>query len=460
MALRNCVCFLSLDRIFTVHACDFFADFHGGFKLQLLMCTMPHTTSAELPACFYSDAEASNTSRSVYTPASSSDVVSDEVTTVKYDHSTVIEEAQPLSKFAANDISEDCFVPPSPWNNVITEQCDGCLTKREVDASLFRVTNGFAPHSILVMRGHGDELSSRANSSDSGIASDCTDDDLGCRTEPTTPTTDDEPESNGTRKRRASYGRRVSFADDRQGGHLEEVIVYDPSVVDGVEVDTYACSPHNLEEDGDSGLAFSFDCHHYGGFHSLAAISCPPSRRLEPLFPPPWSNPTMLLAQFQRDSVVLETLAVTYASSAAAVDRQPSAVISGTVLVANLAYEKRVFARCTFDGWRSFVDVNATYAGRAPIGVPSTSDGHLQVTDADKFAFSIDVPPPAEQSDDSDDNAVFDDGVCGRRCDGRSTAVELAVCYEARCADGWRSLWDNNGNVNYSLDYVHSDAIW
>lgn len=446
-----------------------------------VMCTMPHTTSAELPASFYNDAEASNTSKPLDRPTTSHDVVTAEFI-VKRDRVNGADGAHhSLPKIAsATDVFEDEFAPPEAWSDVTAGQCDTCSLKPEVDGAnvernQLRTGYSCTLHSILVSSHNGDSSASKSNLSDSGIASDCTDDDLGCRTEPTTPTTDDEPESGGSRKRRASYRRRVSFADDRQGGHLEHVIVFDPSssattAADEPEEDLYTCFTYPDDDSYGGGVAFSFD-NPYVGFHSLTAAGSP-TRRLEPQFPPPWSNPTALLARFQRDSVALETLDVVYASSVpSSVDRQlqpNAAVINGTVVVANLAFEKRVFARCTFDGWRSCVDVGATYAGRVPICLPSTSDGHLHVTDADKFAFSIDVPSPADQSGNShDDSSPVDDDVGGLRHgsdpSAAAAAVEFAVCYEARCADGWRSMWDNNGCVNYSLDYVYSscsDVIW
>jgi hypothetical protein len=443
------------------------------------MYAMPHTTSAELPESFYNEAEASNTSKSLYRHVTARDV--DDEFAVKHDQvngADGVQRQSPPKIATATDTTGDRFAPPADaWNgDVSTELCDGFPLKPEVDGAnsernLLRAGCGYTLHSILVSSHSGDSFASKFNSSDSGIASDCTDDDLGCRTEPTTPTTDDEPDSSGSRKRRASYRRRVSFADDRQGGHLEQVIVYDPSssattATDEPE-DVYTCFAYP-DEDGYGGeVAFSFDSH-YAGFHSLTAAG-PPTRRLEPQFPPPWSNPTSLLEKFQRDSVALETMEVSYASSVAStVDRHlqsDAAVVNGTVLVANLAYEKRVFARCTFDGWRSHVDVSATYAGRVPICVPSMDDGHLHLSDADKFAFSIDVPPRVNSPVNVDDCSAVGDGVGGPLYDvgGSVAAVEFAVCYEARCADGWRAMWDNNDRQNYSLDYVFSscsDAIW
>nr|XP_056704741.1 protein phosphatase 1 regulatory subunit 3B [Euleptes europaea] len=88
--------------------------------------------------------------------------------------------------------------------------------------------------------------------------------------------------------------------------------------------------------------------------------------------------------------------------------------ITGTVKVRNLAFEKAVKIRMTFDTWKTFTDypcqyVKDTYAG----------------SDKDTFSFEITLPekvPPHER-------------------------MEFAVCYES---DG-KVYWDSNKGLNYRI---------
>lgn len=88
--------------------------------------------------------------------------------------------------------------------------------------------------------------------------------------------------------------------------------------------------------------------------------------------------------------------------------------ISGTVKVRNVAFEKSVKIRMTFDTWKTFTDypcqyVKDTYAG----------------SDKDTFSFEISLPekvPPHER-------------------------MEFAVCYES----GGRVYWDSNKGLNYRI---------
>ncbi|XP_039354690.1 LOW QUALITY PROTEIN: protein phosphatase 1 regulatory subunit 3E [Mauremys reevesii] len=87
--------------------------------------------------------------------------------------------------------------------------------------------------------------------------------------------------------------------------------------------------------------------------------------------------------------------------------------VAGTLRVLNLAYEKRVSVRYTWDGWASYREAPAAYAGPSagpPPGPPS-----------DRFAFRLPLPPGG--------------------------ALEFAL----RCHVGGQELWDNNGGQNYIL---------
>uniref|UniRef100_A0A8D0HPJ1 Protein phosphatase 1 regulatory subunit 3E n=1 Tax=Sphenodon punctatus TaxID=8508 RepID=A0A8D0HPJ1_SPHPU len=123
---------------------------------------------------------------------------------------------------------------------------------------------------------------------------------------------------------------------------------------------------------------------------------------LEPAFLDPLSSPgfgARLLAQ----CVLLEGA------------RAEGPWVTGTARVLNLAYEKRVSVRYSWDAWRSQHDARASYA--APAG---RGRDH-----ADRFAFRLPVPLPLAPG----------------------TQLEFALCYRV----GTQEFWDNNGGINYAL---------
>lgn len=145
--------------------------------------------------------------------------------------------------------------------------------------------------------------------------------------------------------------------------------------------------------------------------------TCRRRLRLEPGFRQPWLDPVGLRSRLDRDAVALES-----ASS-----RGGGMTFAGTVLVANVTFEKRVTVRCTFDFWRSFVDVAAVHVTS---GCPGT----------DLFAFEAqpDVTPSVA------------DHPSPRRSGGR---FEFAIRYQHRAHSDtvWTESWDNNNGRNYQM---------
>ena len=139
--------------------------------------------------------------------------------------------------------------------------------------------------------------------------------------------------------------------------------------------------------------------------------------RLEPGFRQPWLDPAGLRCRLERDAVALESVT----------SRGGGMSYAGTVLVVNAAFDKRVTVRCTFDFWRSFVDVCGVYV----------TTGCCHGTDL----FSFEVQPDVVTSVQSPAR--------GRGC-GR---FEFAVRYQYR-SDGdaaWTERWDNNDARNYMM---------
>lgn len=92
-------------------------------------------------------------------------------------------------------------------------------------------------------------------------------------------------------------------------------------------------------------------------------------------------------------------------------------VCSGTIKVRNIAFEKEVFVRYTFDKWKSWNDLQAEY-------YPNSCTGYT-----DTFTFSIVVP-----EDDIKD-------------------VEFAICFQCQ----GNQYWDNNSGKNYC---INCSPVW
>ncbi|KAL1423341.1 hypothetical protein MTO96_021312 [Rhipicephalus appendiculatus] len=90
-------------------------------------------------------------------------------------------------------------------------------------------------------------------------------------------------------------------------------------------------------------------------------------------------------------------------------------LITGTIKVKNVTFEKRVFVRATFDGWKTMQDFAAEYV----------ANGHLSNM-YDTFCFSIPIPPSASSN---------------------LGVIEFCVCFE----HDKQEHWDNNKGKNYKL---------
>ena len=127
-------------------------------------------------------------------------------------------------------------------------------------------------------------------------------------------------------------------------------------------------------------------------------------RILHPCFPEPGLSPNFAARVAER-CVALRSFRVDYD------------IISGTVCVANIAYEKRVIVRYTFDSWSTYSDVNAIYVDGSNTG------------STDLFRFNIQLPEP-----------------CGTWC----SFVEFSIMYMAGTSN--EIYWDSNFGSNYRVD--------
>ncbi|XP_070783565.1 protein phosphatase 1 regulatory subunit 3C-B-like [Enoplosus armatus] len=96
-------------------------------------------------------------------------------------------------------------------------------------------------------------------------------------------------------------------------------------------------------------------------------------------------------------------------------------LLSGTVQVRNLCFDKSVSVRITFDSWRTFQDVPCLYLNNV-YGCPDT----------DTFSFSVSVPEVRQPSN----------------------RVEFCIQYQTKD----HTFWDNNHGNNYRLAVVDPDS--
>ncbi|XP_075279537.1 protein phosphatase 1 regulatory subunit 3C isoform X1 [Opisthocomus hoazin] len=89
-------------------------------------------------------------------------------------------------------------------------------------------------------------------------------------------------------------------------------------------------------------------------------------------------------------------------------------VLSGTVKVKNVSFEKKVQVRITFDSWKTYMDVECVYMNN----VYSDSEN-------DTFSFTIDLPPVISSEE----------------------KIEFCISYRS----GEHTFWDNNEGPNYKI---------
>ncbi|XP_029459613.1 protein phosphatase 1 regulatory subunit 3C-B-like [Rhinatrema bivittatum] len=137
-------------------------------------------------------------------------------------------------------------------------------------------------------------------------------------------------------------------------------------------------------------------------------------------FRPPASDYLDFRSRLQQNQVCLEHCLI------------QDTILTGTVQVRNVAYEKKVQVRITFDLWRSFQDFPCCYL-RPSYGCTGTD------------AFSFHVPLPADPS--PRDSAHFcisfqcDKGLYWDNNKGQNYPIQLAV---DQGLPGW-TTWDNLG---------------
>ncbi|NXA48748.1 PPR3C phosphatase, partial [Nothocercus julius] len=119
-------------------------------------------------------------------------------------------------------------------------------------------------------------------------------------------------------------------------------------------------------------------------------------------FPRPSSDYLDFRRRLQKNSVCLENCAL------------QERVLSGTVKVKNISFEKKVQVRITFDTWKTFMDTECVYMNNV-----------YGDSDSDTFSFTIDLPPAISSQE----------------------RIEFCISYQS----GEHIFWDNNEGQNYKI---------
>ncbi|KAI5120162.1 hypothetical protein M0805_003649 [Coniferiporia weirii] len=122
-----------------------------------------------------------------------------------------------------------------------------------------------------------------------------------------------------------------------------------------------------------------------------------------------------------------------------------SASVQGTVRVKNIAFEKNIAVRFTFDGWQTTSEVLARWAESCPspaVGMmPSADQGPAQMS----FCGSAVDGAKVEASPPSYDRFIFSIRLADILLRIDEKTLVLAVRYRV----AGREIWDNNGGQNY-----------
>lgn len=128
----------------------------------------------------------------------------------------------------------------------------------------------------------------------------------------------------------------------------------------------------------------------------------------EPMFQQPASDYVQFRQKLESNCVSLENVIV----------KDGEQTVLATVKVKNIAFDKEVFARVTYNAWATKEDITAVYV---PTGIEGTSVYDLY----DTFSFTMKLPLQAT----------------------RSQCIEFCICFQSN----GKEFWDSNSGANYKL---------
>jgi hypothetical protein len=119
-------------------------------------------------------------------------------------------------------------------------------------------------------------------------------------------------------------------------------------------------------------------------------------------------------------------------------------IIKCIVRVKNICYEKRVYARITFNNWKTSYDLTAFYINSETI---QTTRSHSQTFDY--FGFCIIIPERSSLSSDNNNNSNMQPARVSSSLEDCIYRIEFALCFEEKQSKTCH--WDSNGGENYKF---------
>ena len=233
-----------------------------------------------------------------------------------------------------------------------------------------------------------------------------------------------------------SSRKMVRFADSF-GFDLEKV-----KLITNSSFDAFNQAPYELDSDSGDGTS---DDPTTGNNNSTSSSSSKPFLVLIPLFGiKKNSTNESSLIMLKLDDYVFD---------------YENKMIKCIIKVKNVSFEKRVFARISFNNWKTFYDLDAIFirsdAGNS-LKMSSSPSQSQAVFGFDYFGFCIVIPDKSSSSPPSsiNENSVAS-GSTGTApthpLDDCIVRIEFALCYQVGVDDSAQSYWDNNGGENYKF---------
>lgn len=120
-------------------------------------------------------------------------------------------------------------------------------------------------------------------------------------------------------------------------------------------------------------------------------------------------------------------------------------LIKCVIKVKNLSYNKRIFARTTFNNWKKFTDLEAIYvkseSSKSSVALAET----IHQCSYDYFAFCIIIPEKSA-------NPITESSSKQTSIEDCTLRIEFALCYQ----ESGNTHWDNNFNENYKFQCFYN----
>ena len=125
-------------------------------------------------------------------------------------------------------------------------------------------------------------------------------------------------------------------------------------------------------------------------------------------------------------------------------------IIKCIIKVKNVSFQKRVYARISFNNWKNYYDLDAIYitSENAPTRATNSSHSghnvHANATSYDKFGFCIVIPEKNTSTTIDSTTKPLDDCIL---------RIEFALCYQE---SNGVCYWDSNGGDNYKFQCFYN----